>query len=125
MRHRLPARRTAAFALAAAILTPALLTACTPTDRFSAGRPLSREELDSIAESIREATAIWNPDADYPEGTVFWPSGGSAYHTNPGCKHLQRAAKVYCGTVDEALAAGKATVCIASCLQAGNETETD
>ncbi len=124
MRHLFPSRRTAALTLTAGCLLSLLFSACTPSDRFSAGRPISREELDSIAESIRDAEYHWDPDADYPAGTVFWGSRGTGYHTNPHCRHLANATEVFHGTQEEATAAGKTKDC-SSCLQTETESETE
>ncbi len=128
MRH--PTRSiTFVCALVSAV---ALLAACTPTDRFVAGTPLDRGELEAISESDAEscsASALeaaseseslsdvaWDTYdpyilAPYEVGTVFWVEDMAVYHTNPHCRHLGRYKMLYCGTEAEAKAFGKSRVC--------------
>ncbi len=124
MRHMLPSRRTAVRALAAAILLPALLTACTPSDRFAAGRPITPEELDSIGESILAADNYWDPTRDYPADTVYWRDRSAGYHQSPRCRHLSDASAIRCGSPADAAAAGKTKAC-SSCDQVSRPATTE
>ncbi len=95
-----------------------LLCACSPTDRFSAGHPISKEELASLSAELFTASA--DPTTDryaeaesYPAGAVHWTDGGTVYHLDPACYHLRRADTVHHGTRTDAEAVGKQKVCSA------------
>ena len=40
-------------------------------------------------------------------GTVYWTSGGYAYHSNPGCRSLARSTNIQSGSLADAQARGK------------------
>ena len=108
------------------LLITAALFACSPTDRFSAGKPISREELDAIAadlleteadtadeilseqETVIEQTTESEPAESTDSEVVYWTKNGSVYHTNPDCYHIRNASDVRKGSVAEA---GKSKLC--------------
>ncbi len=110
--------------LAALIVSLPLLSACTSSDRFSAGRPVTPDELTAPEESTREVET-WNPDADYPEDTVFWTSNGAGYHINSRCPRLARADQIYVGTLDDAHAASKTRECSACTMESETRAVTE
>ena len=96
------------------IICTALLTACTPTDDFEAGRPVDREELASLsAELFTEGDESTAADGFSTRETVYWTEGGSVYHRDPDCYHLKRAENVVSGSVKNAWKHGKERVCSA------------
>ena len=96
------------------IICTALLTACTPTDDFEAGRPVDREELASLsAELFTEAEEPATADGFSTRETVYWTEGGSVYHRDRDCYHLKRAENVVSGSVKNAWKHGKERVCSA------------
>ena len=96
------------------IICTALLTACTPTDDFEAGRPVDREELASLsAELFTEGDESTVADGFSTRETVYWTEGGSVYHRDPDCYHLKRAENVVSGSVKNAWKHGKERVCSA------------
>ncbi len=110
-----------------------LLVACTGSDRFVSGHPITPEELASISEAVFATvppdpadTEPWIetlPDAEvYPAGTVHWTAGGSVYHDDPACYHLQKASVIYHGTPENASLAGKEKLC-SSCEKRSHETK--
>ncbi len=115
------------------LLIISLITACSSSNDFESGHPITPEELASISEAVFATeppdpadTSIpieTLPDADvYPEGTVHWTHGGSVFHTDPLCYHLKRAKTVYHGTPENAARAGKEKLC-ATCQKHASETE--
>ena len=80
-----------------------LLPSCSPSDSFTAGRPITKDELASIsAELFTEAE---EPDESDEAETVlrdpnhvYWVKGGSVYHYDPHCFHLRNAQNVIEGT---------------------------
>lgn len=102
-------RRLIAFFLIAAALA---LPACTPSDDFSAGRPLTRDELASLSAEL--CTGAREPETVGGFSTqvvVYWTEGGSVYHLSKECYHLKRAASVESGSVSRAWALGKERAC--------------
>ena len=117
------------------LLCAASLTSCTPSDHFEAGVPLGREELDSIRTGIfgtaeetsamvEETSAVVEDSFDSTEtteteedsaaeGMVYWTEGGSVYHTNRDCRHLQKAKDVLQGSQERAARLGKERLCSA------------
>ena len=96
------------------IICTALLTACTPTDDFEAGRPVDREELASLsAELFTEGDESTAADGFSTRETVYWTEGGSVYHRDPDCYHLKRAENVVSGSVKNAWKHGKERACSA------------
>ena len=96
------------------IICTALLTACTPTDDFEAGRPVDREELASLsAELFTGAEEPATADGFSTRETVYWTEGGSVYHRDRDCYHLKRAKNVVSGSVKNAWKHGKERVCSA------------
>lgn len=81
---------------------------------------VSPEELTEIAEELSEHTG--DPDK-LPDAEAYWTEGGGVYHTSRDCGHLSRAKTVISGTIDEALAAGKAKICSTCAKHEANETE--
>ena len=96
------------------LLMTTALFACSPSDRFSAGKPVSREELSEIA------AGIFNPETSADEtetesetvilAAVYWTRNGKAYHTDPDCRYIQGSADIQSGTLEES---GKEKPCSA------------
>lgn len=43
--------------------------------------------------------------------TVYWTKGGSVYHAIKECSSLRRSTEILCGTVQQAIEAGKLSLC--------------
>ena len=94
------------------VICTALLTACTPTDDFEAGRPVDREELASLSAEL--FTKEVEPDTDdgfHTREVVYWTEGGTVYHYDRACYHLKRAENVISGSVKHAHKEGKDRAC--------------
>ncbi len=93
-----------------------LLPSCTPSDKFSAGQPLSKDELASLSAEL--FTQGNDPEdgssptyTDREPNTVYWTEGGSVYHKYRDCRHLKNADSIKSGTVLTAQMTGKKRVC--------------
>lgn len=94
------------------ILAVLALPACTQSDDFSAGKPLTRDELTSLSAEL--CTEAWEPETVGGFSTqvvVYWTEGGSVYHLSKDCYHLKRAGAVESGSVSHAWELGKERVC--------------
>ena len=96
------------------------VTACTPTHDFDAGRPISREELESMSAALFDTEAPTEGETD-PPGTVYWTAGGSVYHRDRNCRHLSDATDVKSGLVGNARMYGKDN----PCSVCGGEDDTE
>ena len=98
-----------------ALLCLLVLTSCTPTDNFSAGRPLTSDELASLSAEL--STETDGPDTGNgeinPQSKVYWTEGGSVYHPDRECHHLRNSDEVKSGTVHTARVFGKERACSA------------
>ncbi len=94
-----------------------LLPSCAPADNFSAGQPLSKDELASLSAEL--FTQGEEPDEAAPKytdrepNTVYWTESGSGsvYHKYRDCYHLKNAKSIKSGTVLTARTNGKERVC--------------
>lgn len=103
------------------LLILSLLTACTPTDNFAAGHPLTKDEMESLSaelftqgEEPGETSPVYT---DREPNTVYWTESGSVYHAYRDCYHLKESKSIKSGTVLTARMAGKERVC----TECGNE----
>ncbi len=122
-----PIRHTRLLAASvAAAVSLWLLAACTPTDRFVAGRPITPEELESLGESIRNASPeTWNASTLYPAGTVYWMQNSLVHHESPTCGRLAGADKIFVGSLADAEEAGNPNPCSACRGHSETAAETD
>ena len=80
-----------------------------PSDvEVSTGEPLSLEEQLSLFEQRVEQEGEPNVSA---KGTVYWTSGGTKYHKDPKCSHIQNAKQLQSGTVAQAINYGASQPC--------------
>ena len=95
-----------------------LFPSCTYSDGFSAGQPISKDELASISAEL--FTQGGEPVSDTEESpkytdrepnTYYWTENGSVYHKYRDCYYLQNAESVKSGTVLTARTNGKERVC--------------
>ena len=94
------------------ILTVLAFPACTPSDDFTAGKPLTRDELTSLSDELfTEAREPETVGGFSTQVVVYWTEGGSVYHLSKDCYHLKRAASVESGSVSRAWALGKERAC--------------
>ncbi len=94
------------------LLVCVLFAACAHDRDFSAGSPLSKEELASLsAEFFTEADEPHTADGFSTREIVYWTEGGSVYHRDRDCSHLKRAETVTEGSVKHAWSMGKERVC--------------
>ncbi len=120
------------------------LSGCTPSDRFSAGESLNREELASISEAIfgsdsesgvpQESDASTSSESGSesgsaaeppPDGTAYWLDGGSVYHLYSDCYHIRKSEAVDSGTAEDAYRkAGIEKACGTCLARAEKATET-
>ena len=97
------------------ILRVLLLPSCASSDGFSAGQPLTKDELASLSAEL--FTASEEPGETSPTytdrepNTVYWTENGSVYHKYRDCYHLRNAKTVKSGTVLTARTNGKERVC--------------
>ena len=101
--------------LAAILAVLALLCGCSsysPED-FDAGEAVSPEELESIADLLREADTEKYPAETDENGetVVFWTSGGSVWHASRACPSLSGSSSLEKGSEAEAIADGKDRCC--------------
>ncbi len=82
------------------LLLPSCVTA--DTDSFDAGKPITKDELASISAELFTAA---NEPSDTADGNVnrdpnhvYWVKGGSVYHFDPNCQHIQNSDSVIEGT---------------------------
>lgn len=101
-----------------------LLPSCTYSDGFSAGQPITKDELASISAEL--FTQGGEPVSDTEESpkytdrepnTYYWTENGSVYHKYRDCRHLQNAESVEYGALLTAEKAGKERLC----SECGNE----
>ena len=99
-----------------------LLPSCASSDGFSAGRPLSKDELASLADQFPPQTEAPETEAqteaqtapkytDREANTVYWTKNGSVYHKYRDCYHLRDSESIQSGTVLTAQMSGKERVC--------------
>ena len=99
-----------------------LLPSCAASDDFSAGRPLTKDELSSLADVFPAQTEAPETEAqtemqtepkytDREPNTVYWTKGGSVYHKYRDCYHLKDSESIQSGTVLTAQMNGKERVC--------------
>ena len=95
-----------------------LLPSCTYSDGFSAGQPISKDELASISAEL--FTQGEEPASDTAEGptytdrepnTYYWTESGSVYHKYRDCYHLKNATSIKSGALLTAEKAGKERLC--------------
>ena len=89
-----------------------LLSACSPLQDLSSGKPLDREELASLSDELFTV----GEEPDTADGfsnreVVYWTEGGGVYHRDKDCYHLKRAENVVSGSVKHARKQGKERVC--------------
>ena len=101
--HRLILFLTAAIAFLC-------LAACAPSHDFDGGRPINREDLESMSAAFFSTEAPTEGET-YPHGIVFWTEGGSVYHRDRYCRHLAKATEVKSGYVGNARIYGKDRPC--------------
>ena len=82
--------------------------------------------VEETASEMQEASAEESDtceytDLEFDESTVFWTEGGGVWHLFNNCGHLKRSKKIYYGTVEEAVEAGKEKVCSTCAKKAGND----
>ena len=101
-----------------------LFSSCSPVDRFSAGHPLTKEELISLSEELftKAPTPQTEPETTVETeaqsnsltpalGTVYWTDSGRTYHTDRNCRHLKNASSVHDGPIGNAWMYGKTELC--------------
>ena len=100
------------------ILILLLLPACAPSGNFSAGRPLTKDDLASLSAELftqpEEPTtedATKEPSPNREPVTVYWTEEGSVYHSDKNCYHLKSAKSVRSGTLLTARMNGKEKAC--------------
>lgn len=97
------------------LLSMLLLAACTPADDFSAGKPLTRDELASLSAEL--STEASEPDTAEGEinvqTKVYWTEGGDVYHPDRECYHIRNSDELKSGTVRTAQIYGKERACSA------------
>ena len=77
------------FILLPLLLALILLPSCAPSDRFTGGRPITPEELESVsAEVFGTADGPAESQPLTPNSTVYWLKDGTVYHTDTDCVHL-------------------------------------
>jgi len=113
---------------AALLLSAVLLIAgCTSYngDGFYAGETVTPEQLESIAQMIRDEQTAKYPDITGENGETLycWIAGGTVYHRSTACYSLSKSTGIVTGTLEEALAAGKERLC-SVCGDAPVEVET-
>ena len=100
-------RRTVILLIASLLL---LLPSCAPSDDFQGGRPITKEDLESMSSALFETTSepsdteTVEPD---PDRTVYWLESGSVYHSDADCSHIAGKENVKQSTAEEAEANGR------------------
>ena len=94
---------------------PLLLTACTPTDGFDGGHPISKEDLESLSAELftEESDPVETrpPYTDREPNTYYWTENSRVYHRYRDCVHLKNAKQIESGSLISAKAAGLDTPC--------------
>ena len=84
------------------------LSACTVDDGFDAGRPITPEELESLADHYGgEAQAPAEGDV------VYWTEGGSVCHRDRNCRYLKNSRNIQSSSYAVACQNGKDALCSA------------
>ena len=92
-----------------------LLPSCAPSDSFSAGQPLTKDELASLSAELftqgEEPGETTPKYTDREPNTVYWTESGIVYHKYRDCYHLRNAKSIQSGTALTAKTNGKERVC--------------
>ena len=106
-----------------------VLPSCGTSDDFKGGRPISKEDLESVSASLfttaaepedeqtatppTDETTASDTDTDTepaetdPTDTVYWLSTGSVYHLDPNCSYIAGKENVNETSLQEAEANGR------------------
>ena len=114
------------LALLLTVLLLLILPSCDPSDGFKGGRPITKEDLESVSASLftttaepedeqtatpptHETTATADTDTETAPDTdtVYWLTTGSVYHLDPDCSHIAGKENVNETSVQEAKASGR------------------
>ena len=106
-----------------------VLPSCSPSNDFKGGRPITKEDLESVSASLftttqepddiqtpdsssAEATTPPDPDTDTTSNTeteetdsldrVYWLTSGTVYHFDRNCSHIAEKENVNESSVQEA-----------------------
>ena len=109
------------------LLAVCLITffSCAERVKFSGGNALTEEDAARLL-------ADWQGDAQTSDSTAqeesktyyFVVGTGTVYHSDPDCGHLKNSRSVTQGTLAQALAAGKASLC-KTCAKKENTTQSN
>ena len=112
------------LALLMTVILLLVLPSCGASDDFKGGRPITKEDLESVSASLfttaaepedeQTATPPTNettasdtdtdaePAETNPTDTVYWLTTGSVYHLDPNCSHIAGKENVNESSVQEA-----------------------
>jgi hypothetical protein len=96
-----------------------LLSACSPADGFEEGRPISKEELESISAALFGETGEPADTAplltDREPNTYYWTKSGRVYHKYRDCPYLKNAKEIESGGLISAESQGRESPCSLCC----------
>ena len=112
------------LALLMTVILLLVLPSCGASDDFKGGRPITKEDLESVSASLfttaaepedeqtatppTDETTASDTDTDTepaetdPTDTVYWLTTGSVYHLDPNCSHIAGKENVNESSVQEA-----------------------
>ena len=102
------------------ILLTALLCSCGANEATVSynGTELSAEEIFELSESFPRETESESEAETKPEetvepadGIVYFSEGGEVWHEWRTCGHLSQKNEIICGSIEDAIAAGKERGC--------------
>ena len=97
------------LALLMTVILLLVLPSCGASDEFKGGRPITKEDLESVSASLFTTAAEPEDEqtATPPTDTVYWLTTGSVYHLDPNCSHIAGKENVNQTSVQEAEANGR------------------
>ena len=112
-------RRLIPLCLILTLTLTLILSACTPTKGFDGGRPITREDLESMSsacfpdgDSADESSPVYT---DREPNTYYWTDGGTVYHKYRDCIHLKNVRSIRSGSLISARADGRSKGCSSCC----------
>ena len=96
-----------------------LLPSCHSGNEFDGGRPISKEELESISAALFGETGEPADTAplltDREPNTYYWTKSGRVYHKYRDCPYLKNAKEIESGGLISAESQGRESPCSLCC----------
>lgn len=96
-------------------------TGCTDAKTYGNTVKVNGSVISSVSKEVESKT---DPLSDDIEGCVFWTKSGAFWHTSIDCHYLSRSKTIIHGTVEDAMFAGKSSIC-SSCSKRSSDSSDD